>query len=196
MMEQPVARTEVLDIAQYEKARPKFREQVLELKSKRQIHVGENFYFIFENHTTALYQIQEMMRVERIVDEEAIQHEIDTYNELVPKDGGLVATLLLEYETAEEREVVLPKLMGIENHIWIAVGDLPRVGAQFDQAQIGDTRVSSVQYIKFPLQQAHRDGWLDAARSGRLSLVVDHPAYTAEAGIPEDIAAALAKDFS
>ena len=98
-MEQPVTRLEVLDIAQYEKSRPAFREKVLELKSKRQLLVGGHFNFIFENHTTVLYQIQEMMRVERIVEEEAIAHEISTYNELIPKNGGLAATLLLEYET-------------------------------------------------------------------------------------------------
>ena len=195
-MEQPVTRPEVLDIAQYEKSRAGFREKVLELKSKRQIHVGEHFYFIFENHTTVLYQIQEMMRVERIVDEEAIEHEISTYNELIPKNGGLAATLLLEYETQEEREIVLPQLMGIENHVWIAVGDLPMAPAKFDTAQIGDTRVSSVQYISFPLDQSHRDQWIDAAKAETLRMVVDHPAYTAEAGIPVDMAEALAQDFA
>ena len=195
-MEQPVTRTEVLDIAQYEKAREGFRQEVLQLKSRRQLHVGQNFNFIFENHTTVLYQIQEMMRVERIVDEDAIQHEIDTYNELVPKNGALSATLLMEYETPEEREVILPKLLGIENHVWLAVGDLPRAGAKFDTAQIGETRVSSVQYIIFPLEAAHREQWLDAAGDGTLRLVVDHPDYTAETKIPVEIAEALAKDFS
>jgi len=195
-MEQLVQKDEVLDIAQYEKARPEFRNKVLAVKENRRILVGDNFYFIFENHLTVLYQIQEMMRVERIVDDTAIQHEIDTYNELIPKNGGLSATMLLEYESPETRAKILPELMGIENHVALIVGDLPPVHAQFDQAQIGETRVSSVQYITFPLEQAHRDQWNQAANNETLRLLVDHPAYTAEKVISTVVAEALAADFA
>ena len=196
IMEQPVTRTEVLDIAQYEKARPAFRDQVLGLKKHRQIIVGDHFNFIFENHQTVLYQIQEMMRVERIVDEAAIAHEISTYNELIPPKGGLSATLLIEYEDAESRQQHLSNLLGLENHVALVVGNLPPVKGVFSEQQIGEDRISSVQYLVFPLEADHRTGWEKAAQAGTLSLQVDHPHYSHKKIIASEIAAALAKDFA
>ncbi len=195
-MEAPVERSEVLDIAQYEKVRPEFRTEILAMKALRRVQVGAHFNFVFENRRTVLYQIQEMMRVERIVAEEAIAHEVATYNELIPPRGGLSATLLIEYADSAERALHLPRLLGIEQHVQLRVGALPPLPARFDTSQIGEARISSVQYLLLRLEQAHRDAWTDAARAGRLVLAVDHPHYSAETAIAPPVAAALAEDFS
>ena len=195
-MQSPVTRSELLDIAEYEKKRPSFREEVMAAKALRRVMVGQHFNFVFENHVTVLYQIQEMMRVERIVEESAIEHEVSTYNSLIPPAGGLSATLLIEYVDATTRAENLPKLLGIENHVWLHVGALPPLAAEFEQSQIGEARISSVQYVEFPLSEAHRAGWQEAAEAGTLKLVVDHPHYSEEAVISPEVARALAEDFS
>lgn len=195
-MQTPVKRSEVLDIAAYERMRSGFREEVLAIKARRRVQVGQYFNFIFENHMTVLYQIREMIRVERIVEEAAIGHELTTYNALIPPPGSLSATLLIEYADRELRARELPKLVGIENHVWLKVGGLPPLAARFDLAQIGEARVSSVQYLTVELTDAHREAWKQAAADGALKLAVDHPHYTAEAVISTEVAGALAQDFS
>lgn len=191
-----VKESDLLDIAQYERARPEIRAKVMALKDRRRVRAGPNFMFLFENHTTILYQIQEMMRVERIVDPVAIRHEIETYNELVPPEGGLSATLFLEYESRELREDVLPKLVGIENYIWLELRGFDRIKAEFDTRQIGEGRVSSVQYLRFALSEAQRGQWQDLGGSAGLKIVVDHPHYSHEETLTPDTAAALAEDLS
>lgn len=195
MTEKPVLRSEILNIAEYEKARPEFRRHVIALKEHRRVGVGPYFTFLFENHDTVRYQIQEMMRVERIVDERAIEHEIETYNALVPAPGSLSATLLLEYEDRDLRAAALPGLLGVEKHVWLECGDLGRVPGDFDPHQIGDERVSSVQYVQFKLPPAHAMHWKALGMGGKLKLVVDHPRYQHEAVIPPQVAEALAKDL-
>ncbi len=195
-MQEPVKRDEVLDIAQYEAERPVFRSKVMALKENRRVFVGEHFHFLFENRSTVLYQIQEMMRVERIVEEEAILHELATYNELIPAEGGLAATLMLEYADAGQRARFLPGLVGIENHVWLKIGDLESIQAVFNTSQIGEARISSVQYLRFPLTDTHRARWSEAAGEGQVVLLVDHPRYSAETVLSPAVAAALAEDFS
>jgi len=195
-MQQRVTRAEVLDSARYEQARPAFRGRALAEKEQRRVIVGEHFTFLFENHTTVLYQIQEMLRVERIVDAAAIQHEVDTYNELIPPPGGLGASLLIAYDDPAQRAYHLPRLLGIERHVWLRVGDLPPIPAVFDRRQIGEDRVSSVQYLTLQLEPAHRAQWLELGRAGRVTLRVDHPHYTHETALTPTQAEALAEDLA
>ena len=163
---------------------------MMALKDRRRIRVGDHMTFLFENHDTVLYQIQEMMRIERTVEPAAIRHEVDTYNELIPQKGELSATLLIEYESPEERQPALHELLGLENHIWIVVGGQPPAPARFDTRQISTTRLSSVQYIKLPLTPAQRGSWGMGAR-----LVIDHPKYSAETVLTREQLAELAGDF-
>ncbi len=190
-----VQAADIVDIAQYERMRPQFRKDVMALKERRRVEVGPNFTFLFENHTTVLYQIQEMMHVERMVEEKAIRHEIDTYNELIPEEGSLSATLLLEYDDRALRDDVLPGLMGIDRHVWLEVGELPRVAGEFDPSQIGEERVSSVQYVRFALSPEHRGEWRNRSASGQVRIVVDHPNYSHEGVLAPTVAEALAEDF-
>ena len=171
----PVELSEIRNIADYEIEREQWRPQVLELKERRRIEVGGHLVFLFENHETVRYQIQEMMRIERMVKPEDIRHEVDTYNELIPQASEISATLLISYPSPEERDIRLRELLGLENHIWIQVADLPRTRARYDTRQIATDRISSVQYLKFPLSQDQARRWMDGAK-----FVVDHPACQIE----------------
>jgi hypothetical protein len=195
-MQHPVTRQEVLDIAQYEKARPDFRKRVIAAKELRRVRVGPHFTFLFENHLTVLYQIQEMLRIERIVDDAAIQHEVETYNELIPAQGGLSVTLLIEYEDAGERAIQLPRLLGIEKHVSLRVGGLPPVPARFDTRQIGADRVSAVQYLAFAVPGEQRRQWMELGQAGLIRIAVEHPHYPHEGALTPAQAAALAEDFA
>jgi Protein of unknown function (DUF3501) len=140
--------------------------------------------------------VQEMMRVERIVEERAIAHEVRTYNELIPPEGGLGATLLIEYTDPQERAVALTRLVGLERHVHLALEGLPPVPGRFDERQMSPIKLSSVQYVQFPLSAQHRDAWAAHGRAGKIRIVVDHPFYPHESVIAPDAAAALAEDLA
>ena len=184
-----VERSEIQSIADYEKVRESIRPGLLEMKNRRRIRVGDHLTFLFENRDTVRYQVQEMMRIERIAGETEIQHELDTYNELIPAPGELSASLLIEYETPAERDVHLKQLLGLDQHIWIEAGG-HRSPAIFDDRQIGETRISSVQYVKFKLTKAQMDAW-----SGGASVVVDHPYYHFTRELTGAERAELGQDF-
>lgn len=186
----PVELSEIKTIADYEIARQMLRPTMMALKDRRRIRAGNHMTFLFENRETVLYQIQEMIRIERTVEPAAIRHEVDTYNELIPFRGELSATLLIEYDSPEERQVALHDLVGLEHHVWIAVADQPPAQARFDTRQISTDRLSSVQYVKFPLTPEQRRRWSQGAR-----VVIDHPKYAAEAALTGEQLEELAHDF-
>jgi hypothetical protein len=167
--------SEIKNIAEYELERPAWRPVVMALKERRRIRVGDHLTFLFENRDTVRYQIQEMMRIERLVKPREVAHEVETYNELIPKPGELSASLLIEYETPGERAVKLRELLGLEDHVWLAVNGAPPSCARFDDRQISTGRISSVQYLKFKLAPEAIARWRAGAR-----LRIDHPAYPAE----------------
>ena len=187
----PVQLSEIRNITAYELERRTWRPEIMALKDRRRVRVGDHLTFLFENRDTVRYQIQEMMRIERIVEPEAIRHELDTYNELVPGPQELSASLLIEYDSEEERKVRLHELLGLENHIWLVVGNTAPVQARFDTRQISTDRISSVQYIKFRLAPEQVARWSEGAR-----LVVNHPKYRAEQALTPEQVQELAKDFA
>lgn len=144
-----VQRSDVLDFQTYNDRREAVRQRVLEEKAKRRIHVGEHLTFLFESTDTILYQVQEMMRLEQIVREKDIQHEIDTYNQLLGGPGELGCTLLIEIDDAADRNVKLRSWLPLPQHLYLKLDDGSRAPAIWDPAQVGDTRLSSVQYLKF-----------------------------------------------
>ncbi len=186
----PVAVSEIKNLAEYELERETWRPQVMALKGRRRLRVGGHLTFLFENHDTVRYQIQEMIRIERIVKPDEIAHEVQTYNELIPGANELSATLLIEYENAAERDQRLRELLGLEHHIWLVVGDLPRVPAVFDNRQISTSRISSVQYLKFRMRPDHVAQFPRGAK-----LLVDHPKYQAERPLSASDIAELAGDL-
>ncbi|PRQ04174.1 hypothetical protein ENSA5_10120 [Enhygromyxa salina] len=147
----PVQRTEILDYVTYNERRDAVRDSALAAKNLRRILVGEWFAFLFENRETVRYQIQEMVRVEQIVKEADIQHEVDTYNELLGSQGSLCATLLIGIEDEAERGVKLGAWLGLLDHIYAKMADGERRTPTWDPRQVGEGRLSSVQYLSFEL---------------------------------------------
>jgi hypothetical protein len=145
----PVEREEIVDYVTYEEQRDDLRTQVIAAKAVRRVHIGEYLTLLFENHLTMRYQIQEMVRVERMVKEADIRHEIDTYNELLGGEGELGCTLLIEIEDPAVRDEKLREWWRLPERIYLLLEDGTRIWAQFDERQRGDDRVSSVQYLKF-----------------------------------------------
>ena len=144
-----VTRGEVRNKKDYEAIRDNFRGSVLKQKELRRVHVGANLTFLFENHDTVLYQVQEMLRAEGTSAESDILHEIETYNELLGDKGELGCTLLVEIEDAEKRAELLSRWVDLPTFIYIEAQDGTRIPATFDPRQVGTGRISSVQYIKF-----------------------------------------------
>jgi hypothetical protein len=150
--------------------------------------------FVFENHDTMLFQIQEMMRAERIVNDDAIQHEIDTYNHLLPDENELAATMLIELpDTGRIREEIT-KFHGVDTDevTYVRVGD-ERLSGVFDAGQSDERRISAVQYVRFRFNDAQREAFATGANPAWL--VIDHPNYRHEALIAGAVREELTRDF-
>jgi len=146
-----VERSEILDFVTYGEQREAMRDSALRAKSVRRVLVGEYFTFLFENHETVLYQVQEMMRIEQIVKEDDIRHELNTYNELIHPAGTVGCTLLVGIDDEQLRDQKLQEWMGLNEHIYAKLPDGRLARPTWDPRQVGDTRLSSVQYLSFPL---------------------------------------------
>jgi hypothetical protein len=144
-----VARDEILDYVTYEEQRGAVREAVMQTKAARRVHVGPHLTFLFENHDTMRYQVLEMVRTERMVKDADIRHEIETYNELLGGKGELGATLLVELDDPVLRAEKLAQWLALPKHLYAKRAGGQKAYARFDERQVGDTRVSSVQYLKF-----------------------------------------------
>ena len=168
-------RQEILDYVTYEEQRDTLRKKIMKIKDLRRINVGGVLSFLFENTDTVRYQIQEMIRVERIVKETDILHEIKTYNELLGNTGELGCTLLIEIDDSEERQEKLIQWLDLPNHLYLSLEDGSRIRASFDERQIGDSRLSSVQYIKF-----NTGGKTPVAIGSDLSLLKAETTFTVE----------------
>jgi hypothetical protein len=190
-----LTRADLFTLERYAEERPRLRAQVLGHKQHRRLPLGPHLTLCFEDRLTVHYQIQEMLRVERIFDPEGIQAELDAYNPLIPDGHNLKATCLLEYEDAEERRVALARLLGIAGRIWLRVEGHEPVFAIADEDLDRETqeKTSSVHFLRFELTPA-----MCAAlkKQAGLSAGVDHPEYrfSVEA-VPDAIRAALARDL-
>jgi len=191
---QKVHRDDVIDIAAYENTRPAFRQRIIELKKNRRLQVGPIITFVFENHDTVLFQIQEMIRTERLVDEGAINHEIATYNQLVPGTNELSATMLIEITDSSRIKETISGLLGVNrgDSTWLEIGAKPLPG-DFDPGQSDDKRLSAVQYVKFRFDQEARTLFLEGEE--QVSLVINHPQYRHRAVIDGDILSELRRDL-
>jgi hypothetical protein len=188
----PIERGEVLGLSDYEGIRGRFRERVIQEKKKRRVQLGPSVSAVFENRDTVLLQIQEMLRTERITKDAGIQHEIETYNQLVPGSRELSATLMIEIQDAAERDAFLSKAAGIEQHIALLV-DGERIAATWEQSRVLPDRASAVLYVKFPLPFRATDAI--RAKRAAVELLIDHPAYSARAPIGGVALASLAEDL-
>ena len=188
-----VDRGEILGLAEYETVRERFRGRVIAEKKVRRVHLGPRATAVFENHDTMLMQIQEMLRTERITRPAAVQHEIDTYNELVPGAGELSCTVMIEIVDKDERDAFLQAALGFEKHVWL-VADGVRVQARPVDRGAPSDRTTAVHYLKFVLPPGAA-GALRSGSASELTLEVDHPAYAARAVLPKETVASIAEDL-
>ncbi|MBX3280023.1 MAG: DUF3501 family protein [Acidobacteria bacterium] len=189
-----VVLSEILDIAQYEKRRADIRRGIIDLKKKRRVGVGPSVTFVFENHDTVWFQIQEMMRAERIVEDAAILHEIDTYNQLLPDESELAATMLIELADAAHIREEITRFLGVNtgDSVWMQVGDEKLPGV-FEAGQSDDHRISAVQYVRFRFTPEARDRFVKG--ESKVELVIEHPNYQHRAEISGEVRGELANDL-
>jgi hypothetical protein len=190
-----ISRESLMTLEAYAKARPEFRNKVMSHKKNRTVHLGQNLTLIFEDELTVRYQIQEMLRIEKTYEEEGIQDELDAYNPLVPDGSNWKATMMIEYPEETERRVMLTKLKGIEDRVWVQVMDFTRVYAIADEdlERENEEKTSSVHFLRFELTP----DMIASARSGAaISVGVDHPVYMAETVASQSVRDSLAADLS
>lgn len=175
----PAIKRETLwTLERYAKERPQFRARVMEHKKHRTVRLGEHLTLIFEDELTVRYQIQEMLRTERLFEEEAICAELDAYNPLVPDGSNWKATMMIEYADSGERQGMLAKLIGVEDRVWVQPQSCSRVYAIADEDldRENEEKTSSVHFLRFEFAPAMRETIL---RGAQISIGVDHPAYSA-----------------
>ena len=190
-----IQRGSLLSLEAYARERSAFRARAMEHKKHRTIALGDNVTVIFEDELTIRYQIQEMLRIERIFEEQGIQDELDTYNALVPDGRNFKATMLIEYPDPEERRQWLSRLIGIEDTVWIQVGGHERIWAIADEdlERENDQKTSSVHFLRFELTEE----MVGAMKSGAvLSAGVDHTHYRAAHDLPPEVRDALVSDLT
>ena len=146
-----VTRNELLDYQTYDDRRDGIRREIMSVKKPRRVHLGDRLTFLFENTDTIRYQIQEMMRAERLVRESDIEHELETYNGLLGDTGELGCCLLIEIDDRAERARLLREWHALPEHLYLELSDGSRVRPLVDHAQQNDEKLSSVQYLKFPV---------------------------------------------
>ncbi len=190
-----IKRDSLMSLEAYAKARHEFRERVLAHKKRRTVHLGRHVTLLFEDELTVRYQIQEMLRIEKVFEEAGIQDELDAYNPLVPDGTNFKATMLIEYEDADVRKAALAGLIGIEDRVWVQVEGCPRVYAIADEdlPRENESKTSAVHFLRFELTKEMRA----ALKYGvGLAIGVDHPNYTeAVPVVPDAMRAALAADL-
>jgi hypothetical protein len=171
-----LARQDLLSLEQYSSDRARLRNEVIAHKQLRNVQVGPNMTWCFEDYTTIRYQVLEMLRAERIFESDGIQGELDAYNPLIPDGSNWKVTLLLEFPDPQERRMALEKLIGVEDRCWIRVSEMERVFAVADEdmERENEEKTSAVHFLRFDLSPS----MVEAMKSGAsLSIGVDHDNY-------------------
>jgi hypothetical protein len=190
-----ITRDSLMSLEHYARARGEFRARVMAHKKDRTLNVGDHVTLIFEDELTVRYQIQEMLRAERIFEGDGIQDELDAYNPLVPDGSNWKATMMIEYPDVEERQRMLARLIGIEDRVWTQVEGQARVYAVADEdlERANDGKTSAVHFLRFELEQAMVRS---LRRGARLGLGIDHPQYrVAMDELPVAVKASLVADL-
>jgi Protein of unknown function (DUF3501) len=190
-----LAAEDLLTLERYARERNAFRARVMQHKATRQLAVGPNLRWCFEDRLTIQYQVQEMLRTERIFESEAIAEELETYNPLIPDGANWKVTLLIEFPDPEERRVQLGRLKGVEDGCWIEVAGEERVFALADEdlERENEEKTSSVHFLRLELSAAMKS----ALRAGAaLSVGVEHPAYQHRVQVPDAVRSALIADLA
>jgi hypothetical protein len=190
-----LTRNDLMSLEQYSTARKDFRARVIEHKRNRSVAVGSNATWSFEDRLTMQYQVQEMLRVERIFEADAIQEELDSYNPLIPDGHNWKATFLLEFPDADERRERLSQLRGVEDRCWVQVAGFDRVWAIADEdlERENDDKTSSVHFLRFELSPQM---CAQVKAGAAIGAGIDHDNYRhAVASLPQNVRDSLAKDL-
>ncbi len=189
-----VTREDILNIYEYEKVRPEKVKEITQLKKRRRVHLGDKVTLVFENFDTVWFQIQEMIRIERLVKDEEVQFEIDTYNELIPGKNQLSATLFIEIPDEKERKETLPKLVGIHDAVYLHIGNKYTIKAEADeksQMDYEEGKASVVHFLKWTLTPEQ----VDAFKREPVRIEINHENYKAMTEIPPEVKEELIKDL-
>ncbi|MGQ0803358.1 MAG: DUF3501 family protein [Actinomycetota bacterium] len=190
---QKLSVADIKDVREYEREREEFRARIIAMKKRRRIHLGELLTITFENTETMRFQVQEMARAERMVSDEQIAHEVETYNQLIPDDGELSGTLFIEIDDKTKLYEWLPKLVGIQRAVRFRFDDAPDVECvPLDEERLTREEITStVHYLRFPFTPEQAE----ALRRGPARIVVGHPEYSAEAELSDEQREELAADL-
>jgi hypothetical protein len=192
---QQLNRDDLYSLEQYAKIRTEFRANVMAHKNDRQVSIGAHATLYFEDRLTMQYQVQEMLRAERIFEAEGIQEELDAYNPLIPDGANWKATFMIEYEDVNERRDALSRLRGIEDVVWVKVGDHDKVRAIADEdlEREDETKTSSVHFLRFELSPE----MVEAVKQGAdVSAGIDHADYTYRTELAPAARTSLANDLT
>ena len=192
---QKLAVSDLMSLERYSRERPDFRTRVIAHKRDRQVNVGPNTMWLFEDRLTVQYQVQEMLRTERIFEVEGIIEELAAYNPLIPDGRNWKVTFLIEYPDPEVRRVQLEKLRGIEDRCWVQVSGYERVFAIADEdlERENEVKTSAVHFLRFELTQAMAEKLKGGAA---LSIGIDHPEYQHQISpAPDNVRASLISDL-
>lgn len=186
--------SDLYSLEEYARIRPEFRAKVIAHKKQRRVAIGEHAALYFEDALTMQYQVQEMLRIERIFEADGIQEELDAYNPLIPDGTNWKATFMLEYADEKERKEALAKLLGIEKSLYVQVNGFDSVNpiANEDLARETEEKTSSVHFVRFELSPE----MIEAVKQGAVIRAgIDHPAYSEETEIPDQVRDSLAGDL-
>ena len=189
-----LTRQDLFGLEAYAEARPAFRQQVIAHKKQRQVALGPHATLYFEDRLTIQYQIQEMLRVERIFEKGAIEEEIEAYNPLIPDGTNWKATFMLEYPDVEERRIALGRLGGVEHRVWVQVEGCSRIFtiANEDLERTNDHKTAAVHFLRFELDPAS----IRALKAGAsLHMGIDHPELACQIEVPEANRNSLMQDL-
>lgn len=189
----PITRRDIKGPALYGPIRDDYRNRVIALKRPRRVLIGDRVALVFENRHTLTLQIEEMCRAENLTRDEQIQAEIEVYNELMPTEDSLSATLFIELPPDEDPYVALRQLVGLDEHVVLHVGP-HAIRAAFEPGRSTEDKISAVQYTRYPLSPEARAALL--APGTPIAVEIDHPNYRHRIACPEELRASLAGDYA
>ncbi|MBT8439234.1 MAG: DUF3501 family protein [Gammaproteobacteria bacterium] len=190
-----LSRKDLYSLEEYSEIRDEFRARVMEHKKNRRLNLGDHLVLFFEDRLVMHYQVQEMLKAEKIFDAEGIQEELDAYNPLIPDGTNWKATMMIQYSDVAERQQMLQKLVGIENAVWLRVGDMDKVYAIADEdlERATEEKTSAVHFLRFELTPGMIS---EVHRGASLSAGVEHPNHNVTVDtIADNVASSLADDL-
>ena len=186
--------SDLLSLEEYDKSREEIKQNLLLHKKNRSVKIGDNVLLLFEDYETIKYQVQEMLRIEKIFKENDIQDEIDAYQSLIPDGNNLKATMLIMYTDVNERKIMLNKLCDLENRVWISINNSKKIFAVSDEdlERSREEKTSAVHFLRFQLSDTDNKSFKEI---DDIIIGIDHKEYNHEAKLQRDVTSSLAKDL-